>query len=67
MSSGTSPPFAGVIEKCFTNFCARVDGAKNVAAGAVIIARDRAERFPLRAFAAARRAKQDEGVISNHH
>src|SRR5438876_12222987 len=58
--------FAGVIKECLPDFRARVDGAEYVATSTVIQARDRAERFPLRAFAAARRAKKDKGVVSHH-
>src|SRR5437867_3171928 len=58
--------FAGVIKECFADLCARVDGAEYVATSTVIQARDRAERFALRAFAAAWCTKKDKGVVSHH-
>src|SRR6266542_3617782 len=58
--------FTGIIKECLPDFRARVDGAEYVATSAVIQAGDRAECFPLRAFAAARRAKKDKGVVSHH-
>src|SRR5438093_11881488 len=58
--------FTGIIKECLPDFRARVDGAEYVATSAVIQAGDRAEGFPLRAFAAARRAKKDKGVVSHH-
>jgi hypothetical protein len=57
--------FARVIQKRFTDLGARVDGAEYVAAGAVIKAWNRAKGFALRSFAAARRAKEDERVVSH--
>ena len=57
--------FARVFQEGFADFCARIDRAENIAAGAMIKARDRAERFPLGAFAAARGAEQNERVVSH--
>ena len=57
--------FAGVFEEGFAYFRAGVDGAKHIAAGAVIIAWDCAQRFALRPFAATRRAKEDKGIVSH--
>src|SRR5205823_14334565 len=57
--------FARVCKECFADLCARVDGAEYIATSAMIKTRDRAERFALGAFAAARRAKKDEGVVSH--
>src|SRR4029077_14831114 len=57
--------FTGVFQKCFAHFGARVDGAKHVAAWAMIKTRDAAERFALRALAAAGRAEENERVVSN--
>src|SRR5262249_9230025 len=37
-----------------------------VATSAMIVTRDRAEGFALRAFAAARRAKKEKGLVSHH-
>jgi hypothetical protein len=54
---------ARVFQKGLTDFGARVDGAKDVAARAMEKTRDRAERFSLRAFAAPRRAKEKVSVI----
>src|SRR6266571_8999847 len=54
---------AGVFEKSFPNFCARIDGAKHVAARAMKKTWNCSERFALRAFAAARRTKQDERAV----
>src|SRR5262249_21968037 len=59
-------PLARIFEEGFADFCARVDGTEYVAAGAMIVTRNRAERFALCAFAAARRAKKNEGVVSHH-
>ena len=56
--------FAGVVQKCFAHFRARVDGTENVAARAMIKARDAAKCFALRAFATTRRAEEDERVVS---
>src|SRR5438552_8105155 len=56
---------ARVFKEGFANLGTRVDGAEHVAAGAVIKARDCAQRFALRPFSAARRTKQDERVISH--
>src|SRR6266513_2085119 len=55
--------FARVIEEGFTHFRAGIDRAKYIATGAMIEARDRTERFTLRPFAAARRAKEDKRVV----
>ena len=33
----------------------------------MIVPRDRAEGFALSAFAAARRAKKEKGLVSHHH
>src|SRR5438034_10073002 len=49
--------FALVIEEGFTQFRSGIDRAKYIATGAMLEARDRTERFTLRPFAAARRAK----------
>ena len=49
---------ARIIKKGFADLRARVDGAENVPTSAMIVTRDRAQRFALRAFAAARRAKK---------
>ncbi|MEY2530240.1 MAG: hypothetical protein QOI96_325 [Verrucomicrobiota bacterium] len=57
--------FAGKFEKRTTHFRPRVDGAKDVSAGAMIIARDGTERFTLSAFAAARRTEENEGRVSH--
>jgi len=57
---------AGVFKEGFANLRAGVDGAKYIAAGAMIKARDCAQRFALRPFAAARRAKEDKGIVSHH-
>jgi hypothetical protein len=56
---------AGVLKEGFANLRARVDGTKYIAAGAMIKARDCAERFALRPFAAARRAKEDKSIVSH--
>ena len=55
--------FARVFEKRLADLGARVDRAENVAAGAMIEARDRAERFALGAFAAARGAEKNKRVV----
>src|SRR5947207_11184825 len=54
---------AGVIEEGFAHFRAGIDRAEYIATGAMIEARDRTERFTLRPFAAARRAKEDKRVV----
>ena len=59
--------FARIFKKGFADFCARVDGAEYIAASAMIVTRDRAERLALGAFAAARRAKKKKGVVFHHH
>src|ERR1041385_8222506 len=56
-------PFAGVIEECFADFAACVNGAKHVATSGMIKAGDRAERFALCALAAARCAEKNKGVV----
>src|SRR5215471_11343305 len=56
---------ARIFQERLADFGARVDRAEHIAAGAMIKARDRAERFALRAFAAARRTKEDECVVSH--
>src|SRR6266581_2966612 len=58
--------FAGVLEEGLAYFRAGVDRAKYIAAGAMIKAWDCAKRFALRPFAAARRAKEDKGIVSHH-
>src|SRR5207247_11211228 len=58
--------FARILKKGFTDLCARVDGAEYVATSAMIVTRDRAERFALRPFAAARRAEKDKRVVTHH-
>jgi hypothetical protein len=58
--------FARILKKGFANLCARVDGAEYIATSAMIVTRDRAEGFALRAFAAARRAKKEKGLVSHH-
>src|SRR5262249_29259936 len=55
-----------VFEECLADLCPRVDGAEYVATGAMIVTRDRAERFALSALAAARRAEKDKRVVSHH-
>src|SRR5437773_1304873 len=55
--------FAGIFKKGLADFCARVDRAEYIAAGAMIKARNRAEGFSLRALAASRRAKKDKRVV----
>src|SRR5215831_18826439 len=57
---------ARVFEESFADLCSRVDRAKYVATGAMIKARNRPERFALRALAAAWCAKKDKGVVSHH-
>jgi hypothetical protein len=57
---------ARILKERFTDFCARVDGAKYVATSAMIVTRDRAKGFALRAFAAAGRAKKEKGLVSHH-
>src|SRR5262249_5378372 len=59
--------FARIVKEGFANLCASVDRAEYIATGAMIVTRDRAEGFALRAFTAAGRAKKEEGVISHHH
>src|SRR5439155_11844291 len=49
----------------FAHFCARVDGSEYVATSAMKVTGNRAERFALGAFAAARRAKKNEGIVSH--
>src|SRR5678816_1266256 len=58
--------FARILKEGFADLCARVDGAEYVATSAMIVTRDRAEGFALRAFAAARRAKKEKGLVSHH-
>jgi hypothetical protein len=58
--------FAGVFKEGLANFGTGVDGTKYIAARAVIKARDCAQRFALRPFAAPRRAKKDKGIVSHH-
>src|SRR6266513_1780435 len=60
------PALARVIEECFPDLRTRVDGAEHVATRAMIITRNRAERFPLGSFAAARCAKKDKRIVSHH-
>src|SRR5205823_18334 len=57
--------FARVFKEGFADFRAGVDRAEYIAAGAVIKARDRPQRFALRPFAAAGRAKEDKSIISH--
>ena len=54
--------FAGVFQKSAADLGARVDRAKDVAAGAMKKARDAAESFALRAFAAPGRAEEKIGA-----
>ena len=54
--------FARILKEGFAYLCARVYGAEYVATSAMIVTRDRAEGFALRAFAAARRAKKEKSV-----
>src|SRR5438094_3140430 len=56
--------FTRIFEEGFADFCTRVDGTEYVATGAMIVTWNRAECFALCAFAAARRAKKNEGAIS---
>src|SRR4249920_1548661 len=58
--------FARILKEGFAYFCARVDGAEYVATSAMIVTRDRAEGFALRAFATARRAKKQKSVVFHH-
>src|SRR4029453_5473171 len=58
--------FARILKEGFADFCARCDRAEYVATCAMIVARDRAEGFALRAFAAARRAKQEKSLVFHH-
>ena len=58
--------FARILKEGFADLCARVDGAEYVATSAMIVTRDRAEGFALRAFAAAWRAKKDIRVVPHH-
>ena len=57
--------FARVFKERFADFRTGVDGAKYIATRAMIKAWDRAERLALCTFAAARRAKKDEGIVSH--
>jgi hypothetical protein len=57
--------FARILKERFAYFTPRVDRAENVPARTMEKAGDTAERFALRAFAAAWRAKKDEGLISH--
>src|SRR5215468_489646 len=57
---------ARILKESLADFCACVDGAEYVATSTMIITRDRAEGFALCAFAAARRAKKEKGLISHH-
>ena len=59
-------PSARIFQERFADLCARINRAEYVAARAMIITRDRAERFALCAFAAPRGAEKDEGTISHH-
>ncbi len=56
-------PLAGVIEKGAAYLRAGVDRAEHVTTCAMEEPRDRAEGFPLGAFAAAGRAKQEVGFV----
>ena len=60
------PALTRVIEECFSNLRTRVDGAEHVATRTMIKPRNRAERFPLRALAAAGCAKKDKRIVSRH-
>ena len=57
--------FARVFKERFADFRTGVDGAKYIATRAMVKAWDRAERLALCTFAAARRAKKDEGIVSH--
>jgi hypothetical protein len=56
--------FAGVFEEGVTEFGFGAESAEDVAAGAVVIARDGAEDFALGTFAGARGAEEEDGIVS---
>src|SRR5205807_4428062 len=55
--------FARIFQKRLPDFGARIYGPKDVAARAMIEARDRSERLALGPFAAAGRAKQNKRAV----
>jgi len=62
---GDKLAFAGIAEEGLAEIGTNVDGAENIAAGAVIEAGNGAENFALGAFAGAGRAKKEKRFIGH--
>src|SRR5689334_18149201 len=58
-------PFARIFEKGLAYVCPRIDGTENIATGTVKEARNAAECFALRPFAASGRTEEDERLVSH--